>query len=168
MNAYALDRLAASLFVALLVAVSATGCAIVSRGNPNSKPLDPADAAKLTHDPADASNTTVQPTVTVSIKPEFGRRKSVTLPLEYGMTLQDVLQKTKVTRRFHNMEINVMRVTPQSNGQRVPLKAEYDTAHNRVGVLHDMALHPGDHIMIVETTTSSIEDALARLTGKRK
>ncbi len=169
MNAFAPHRLAGACLLASLLAMSSTGCAVFNRGNlMDSKPLDPDQAAALTQDPADNTNTTVQPTVTVSIKPEFGRRKSLTLPLEYGMTLQNAVADTKVTRRFRDMEINVMRVTPQSRGQRVPLQAEYDTVKNRVGILHDMTLHPGDHIVIVETSTSPIDDVIGRLTGRKR
>ena len=168
MNAFAPHRLASASLLVSLLAISSTGCTVLSRGNLNSKPLDADQAAALTQDPADNTNTTVQPTVTVSIKPEFGRCKTVTLPLDYGMTLQNALLETKVTRRFRDMDINVMRVTPQSRGQRVPLQADYDTVKNRVGILHDMTLHPGDHIMIVETSTSPIDDAISRFTGKRR
>ena len=141
----------------------------MSRGNVNSRPLEPGELAEYQQKLAtgEIEATPEQPSVKVSIKGKFSRTKKLTLPLEDGMTLQDVLTETKVTRRYRDMEINVMRVTPQSNGMAVPLQAEYDTVHNRVGVLHDMALYPGDHIMIVEEVSSPLDDMLGSVTGKR-
>ena len=164
-----LNRLALAALLGCFLVLSSTGCALTSRGNVNSRPLEPGELAeyhqKLTV--ADEAGTPEQPSVKVSIKSQFGRKKTLNLPLEQGMTLQNVLTETKVTRRFRDMEINVMRVTPLSNGVAVPLQAEYDPAGNRVGVLHDMTLYPGDHIMIVEDTTSPIDKALGSVLGQR-
>ena len=149
--------------------LSSTGCALTSRGNVNSRPLEPGELAEYRQKlaAADEASSPEQPTVKVSIKGRFGRKKTLNLPLEEGMTLQNVLTETRVTRRFRDMKINVMRVTPLSNGVAVPLQAEYDPVGNRVGVLHDMTLYPGDHVMIVEETKSSLEEALGGLLGKR-
>ena len=142
----------------------------MSRGNVNSRPLKPGELAEYHQQLAeeDAAPAADQPTIRVSTKGQFSRRKTVELPLEEGMTLQDVLTETKVTRRFRDMEINVMRVTPLSKGVAVPLQAEYDPAKNRVGVLHDMTMYPGDHVMIVEDTTSPLEQALGGVLGQRR
>ena len=158
----------ASLFAFALIA-SSTGCALMSRGNVNSRPLEPDELAEYQQRLAKNEEAALldEPSVKVSIKGQFSRKKTLTLPLKHGMTLQDVLTETKVTRRFRDMEINVMRVTPLSNGVAVPLQAEYDTAGNRVGVLHDMTLHPGDHVMIVEDTTSPLDQALGSFLGQR-
>lgn len=105
------------------------------------------------------------PTVAMSIQAEGGKPKLKTLPLEEGMTIQTALEKTNLTRRFRNMEIKVLRVTPQSNGQPVPLQVQYDPAKNSVDILHDMALHPGDKIIVVEDSSNPLNKTLARFTG---
>jgi len=164
MNAPHITRLTAALLLASFLLFFSSGCALLGRGNINSRPLKPGEIAELRATPAEAEASAA--TVKVSIKSEFGRRKSEELPLEQGMTLQDVLVETGVTRRFRDMKINVMRITPQSKGQPVPLQAEYDPTRNCVGVLHDMTLYPGDHVMIVEDLSTPFDEMLGRLTGK--
>ena len=163
------QRLAVSLLFAVALAASSTGCSLMSRGNVNSRPLEPGELADFQQRAVEEE--TVNPneqTIKVSIKGQFSRKKTIELPLEHGMTLQNVLTETKVTRRFRDMDINVMRVTPHSKGAAVPLQAEYDSARNRVGVLHDMTLYPGDHIMIVENTKSPLEEALGGFMNQRR
>ena len=162
-----IQRLTSLGLLALAVVISASGCTMLGRGNLNSKPLTPEELAETGHAPIEMPGAG-EPTVKVSIKSQFGRKTSEEMPLEYGMTLQDVLAATKVTRRFGDMKINVMRVTPQSKGQLVPLQARYDTSKNRVGILHDMTLHPGDHIMIVEVIKSPLEHVLEGIQRKPK
>ena len=158
-------RLASAIVFPALLVVSSVGCTVFRPApNVNSQPLDPETAAKLSMSTGEGQ-TQEEPQITVAIKPEFGRRKNVTLPLEEGMALQDVLQRTRVTRRFRDMKLTVMRVTPQSNGVRVPLQAEYDSAKNRVGILHDMTLYPGDHIVIIEENRTRDDEALGSLFG---
>ena len=101
----------------------------------------------------------------MSIRPETSRAKRISLPFEPGMTVQNAVDAAKLPRQFKKMKINVMRVTPQSNGQRVPLRAEYDAVARRVSILHDMTLHPGDHIMVEEDTSSQVSQLLGSLSG---
>ena len=101
----------------------------------------------------------------MSIRPEDRKPETVVIPLEPGMSVQTVLEDRRLTRRFKNMKINVMRITPESGGQRVPLKAEYDTVENRVGILHDFALYPGDHVVVEEDNTRPIDQFVARFGG---
>ena len=142
----------------------------MSRGNVNSRPMEPGELAEYQQQLASEEeiSSPEQPSVKVSIKGQLTRTKTLDLPMEQGMTLQNVLTETKVTRRFRDMDINVMRVTPHSNGVAVPLQAEYDSVRNRVGVLHDMTLYPGDHVMIVEVTKSPLEEALGGVLGPRR
>lgn len=89
--------------------------------------------------------------VTIAVNSQYGGGEKLTLPLVPGMTVQQALEQADLPRRFkRGMQINVMRVTPYSNGRPVPLKAKYDTVKKRVDVLHDMVLHPGDHVVIAE------------------
>ena len=155
-------RLTLAILFGCTLVLSSTGCTLMSRGNVNSRPLEPGELAEYQQrqQEAEADAAPDGPMIKVSTKGQFSRRKTETLPLEPGMTLQDVLEETRVTRRFRHMEINVMRVTPHSNGMAVPLQAEYDSVKNRVGVLHDMALYPGDHVMIVEEVKSPFDELI--------
>ena len=76
------------------------------------------------------------------------------------MTVQHVLKGAKLTRRFRDMDIKVMRVTPQSGGRPVPLNVEYDRAKNRVPVLYDMVLLPGDQVVVVENNNTALDNAI--------
>jgi hypothetical protein len=122
--------------------------------------------APATHLPADVSGeAAAAPTVDITLKPKIGRPKQKTLPLTPGMSVQDALAQTSAIRKFTDMEIKVYRVTPLSKGVPVPLQAQYDPAKNRVPPLHDMALHAGDKILVVENDNSQIDLLIQKVTG---
>lgn len=107
-------------------------------------------------------------TVQVVLKSTSGKTKQTTLPLTAGMSVQTALEQTGAIRKFTDMDIKVYRITPQSKGAVVPLQAEYDPAKNRVPILHDMALHPGDKVLVSENENSQIDLMIGKLTGHGK
>jgi hypothetical protein len=106
-----------------------------------------------------------QDTVQVVLKSTRGKTKKSELQLTEGMSVQTALEKTGAIRKFTDMDIKVYRVTPLSKGAVVPLQAEYDPSKNRVPILNDMALHPGDMVLVEEKDVSQLELAIAALTG---
>jgi hypothetical protein len=104
-------------------------------------------------------------TVQVTLKPKDGKPKQKTLPFTPGMSVQSALEQTAATRKFTDMEIKVYRVTPYSKGMPVPLQSDYDPSKNRVPILNDMSLHPGDMVLIEENDNSQLDLMLAKLTG---
>jgi len=144
--------------LSLLAAVSFSGCTSMIGGL-----LPHHDDALKVAAAGDAAESLG--TVQVVLKTENDKTKQYTLPLTPQMSLQNALEQTGAIRKFKDMEIKVYRVTPQSKGQVVPLQAEYDAAKNCVPVLHDMALHDGDKVLLQEVDESQIELMLQRLTG---
>lgn len=106
-----------------------------------------------------------QATVQVVLKTKHDKTKQYTLPLTEQMSLQNALEQTGAIRKFKDMDIKVYRVTPQSKGQVVPMQAEYDPAKNCVPVLHDMALHADDKVLLQEVDQSQMDLLLQKLTG---
>ncbi len=151
MNVHLSRRFAPLAALVLLIATTSVGCATL--------PTDGGLFGGKDQQPYTG------PTVAMAIQAAGRKPKVKTLPLEPGMTIQTALEKTNLTRRFQNMEIKVLRVTPQSNGQPVPLQVQYDPVKNAVDILHDMALHPDDKIIVTEDTSNPLDKTLARFTS---
>ena len=151
-------RLLAVCGLSLLAAVSFSGCtSLLGLSGIHHTPVNPATTAQ--------AEVAEQATVKVTLKSTSGKTKQSMLPLSAGMSVQSVVEKTGAARKFTDMEIKVYRVTPLSKGQPVPLQAEYDPAKNCVPILNDMALHPGDLVLIEENDNSQLDLMLAKLTG---
>jgi hypothetical protein len=173
-----MSRTIAVRFAALMLVASLTGCTATIGGygilNPApglvADPQQDPEQWNLKSDsgesePAAAAPPAAEPVVVLTVKPQWGRTKHYTLPLTQGMSVQTALESQRLPRRFRNMDINVVRVTPYSNGHRVPLRAEYDTVKNRVGILHDMLLLPGDHVLVEENNKTQFDEMLGGLLG---
>jgi hypothetical protein len=104
-------------------------------------------------------------TVLVTLKPKNGRIKQKTIPYTEGMSVQTALEQSGAIRKFTDMDIKVYRVTPLSKGQAVPLQSDYDPSKNRVPVLNDLALHPGDKVLLEENNNSQLDIMIANITG---
>lgn len=122
-----------------------------------------ADRPVEPHAPQDARADAGQ--ATVVIRPERGRAEQHIVTAAEGMTVQSLLDQYKLARRFNNMQIKVMRVTPYSKGQIVPLAAEYDPVKNQIGVLHDMTILPGDQVVIVEDNVRRVDMLMGAMLG---
>lgn len=165
MNAFTATRLAVLLSLAAFL--STFGCASLQPGRGALSRLavdhqteEDAGAEQPMHPSA-----VPQAGISMTIRPEVGRTEQLKLPLTPGMTVQSALEQAELPGKFKDMEIKVYRVTPLSQGQAVPLQAEYDHLHDRVGILHDMVLHPGDHIAVVEQNPRYLHDLMTTLTG---
>ena len=95
--------------------------------------------------------------ITVEIRPDRKKVEITSLTLEPGMTVQRSLEKAGVIKRFRKMDIHVMRM---AKGERQKLEAKYDHAHDSVNPLYDYAIHPGDHLVIIEDASTALDDML--------
>jgi hypothetical protein len=84
------------------------------------------------------------------------------MPLVGVKRVQEALEEVGATKRFRRMSVRVMRL---SKGQRQKLEVEYDHSERSVDPLYDYVLHPGDHLVVVEDTTTAFDDMLGSITG---
>ena len=77
--------------------------------------------------------------------------------LDSGMTVQQMLEKTKLVKKFRRMDIEVLRVT---GDERAKLDVKYDHTEAQVKPEYDYALYPGDHVIVQEVTKTALDDML--------
>ena len=114
-----------------------------------------------------AAETPVPPPLELEIRaagkdPELRR-----LPLQEGMCIQDALTETGLTKRFRRMDVKLVRTTEEGAAK---LDSKYDHKANQVESLYDYALHPGDRLIVIEDTSTMLDDLLNGLPsfGRRK
>jgi len=134
---------------ALVLLLGFCGCATA--------PLAEADVAQMTPDGANS------PMFTVEIKPESGSVQQFDRPLTGEVWLQDVVTQSGAPKRFRRMNIEVQRRS--ANGQWAKMKAEVDRRTKKITIETDYAIHPGDRIVIVQDTSTAIDDVLGPFLG---
>jgi hypothetical protein len=149
--------LRATVRIAMLLlplAAAASGCATL-HANPAA---DFADAPAM-EDPG------VEPapraaTLSLEVRAAGKQPEIRQIPLQGVTHVQDVLEQTNLTRRFRRMKVHVVRTI----GDRMAkLDANYEHQAGRIDPLYDYALHPGDHLVVVEDTSTVLDDMLNNL-----
>lgn len=90
-------------------------------------------------------------------QPEIGK-----MPLTGVTRVQEALEQIGATKRFRRMNIQVMRPV---RGERQKLEVKYDHSSRSVDPVYDYVLHPGDHLVVFEDTTTAFDDMLQSITG---
>ena len=137
-----------------------SGCAVIDTGN---------EALPL---PANADGTAAStPTITMEIRASGEKPEIKPFQLENGITVQQMLEKAKLVKKFRRMDIEILRVAAD---QRAKLVVKYDHSEAQVRPEYDYALYPGDHVIVQEVTKTafddmleSVADPLRRATGSR-
>jgi hypothetical protein len=89
--------------------------------------------------------------------------KRIRMSLDDATTVQAVLERTGLVKRFKNMEIELTR--KGTDGTPHKLEIHYDTKRNRVVSLFDYALHSNDLLVIKQDSSTSFDEMLKKLTG---
>lgn len=84
------------------------------------------------------------------------------LPMHGPLYVQDAIEQTEATKRFRRLEIELFRAAA---GQAHKMEVEYDRASKRVNPLFDYALHPGDRLVIIEDTRTTLDDIFDSIAG---
>jgi len=137
-----------------------SGCAVIDTGN---------EALTL---PANADGTAASaPAITMEIRASGKKPEIKPFQLEDGITVQQMLEKAKLVKKFRRMDIEILRVAAD---QRAKLVVKYDHTEAQVRPEYDYALYPGDHVIVQEVTKTafddmleSVADPLRRATGTR-
>jgi hypothetical protein len=148
-----------NLLAMLLSVTTMLGCSALQ--------LDPSSAALFTTQGTEVGagqQISAAPSVKLEIRaagksPEFRE-----IPLREGMCIQDALIETQLTRRFGRMNLELMRRNAQGLAK---MDSRYEHKRNRVNPMYDYALHPGDHLVVTEDTTTVLDDMLKGLTLMR-
>lgn len=141
-------------FVALLLAVQSIGCASMSL--PAGKLFGKAEAATPAAEPFGQC--------TVLMKPGFGKGTQSTLDISEDTTVQSVLERAGVQKKFKSMDIMIYR---DIEGAMVPLKmaVDYNVGKRSVVDSQNYRVLPGDKVLFSEKSNSAISKALKNVAG---
>ena len=140
--------------VASMLVLLLSGCAVMDTATDKGLPLL-GEGASAAPGPTTA--------VTMEIRPVGKKKPEMTqLQLDSGATVQQALEKAKLVKRFRRMNIEVMRVAGQ---QRAKLDVKYDHTKAQVNPLYDYALYPGDHLIVAEDPSTSLDDMFNSIAG---
>jgi hypothetical protein len=103
--------------------------------------------------------------ITIEVRPDGKRAEINQIPLNGAPRIQEVLEQTKLVKRFRRMDIVLMRV---GGDERHKLDSRYDHSKGWVNPLYDYQLHPGDHLVVTEDTSNVFDDVLGSLTPMKK
>jgi len=148
------NSLAALVFC---LAISAAGCSAIDSGDSGVMEL-PGKASVM-----DAQ--TPQPvgsSITVEMRQAGKEPEMRQMPLMGVLHVQEALEEVGAVKRFRRMDVRVMRL---ARDQRQKLEVRYDHRRRSVEPLYDYALHPGDHLVVMEDTTTAMDDMLQSVTG---
>jgi hypothetical protein len=84
------------------------------------------------------------------------------VPLQDPMFVQQALQASGVTKRFRGMNIQLIRVV---GDDRQKMDSKYDRGKGSVEPAYDYALRPGDHLIVTEDNTTSLDMMFRSLAG---
>jgi hypothetical protein len=144
------------------LAVSLAGCSAAQKEEPSGGNVV---TQWLTgEEPKTAESEPTGPTYTVEIRRPGYSTQFVRMPHEGETHLQDALEKSGAAKKLKRMELHVMRTPPQG-GMRQRMTADYDAAEKRVAWESDYALYPGDHVVVIEDTSSEFDDMINRFLG---
>jgi hypothetical protein len=77
-----------------------------------------------------------------------------------GMFIGDALDETGLTRRFRRMDLHLLRYNAHGLAK---MDSRYEHKLAKVHPRFDYALHPGDHLVVTEDTTTVLHDMLNSL-----
>ena len=109
-----------------------------------------------------------QASFTLEVHALNGKTKMHRLPLRGPTYAQQVLEQTKLTGKFRDMQIQMMR---GAGNDRHKMDMEYSPSKKKLNPLHDYLLRPGDHLIIMERSNSKLDqlmDSFANPLGRRK
>ena len=141
------SRRSFQIAIASLTMLGLSGCAMIDTAGDKSLPVPGGVAATATSGP----------TVTMEIRASGEKPEIKQFQLDSGSTVQQMLEKTKLVKKFRRMDIEVMRVT---GDERAKLDVKYDHTIAQVNPLYDYALYPGDHVIVREVNKTAIDDML--------
>jgi len=118
----------------------------------------PADEANAPEDIAAAQPASAE--LKLEIRAAGKKPKFQQFPLQQGMCIQDALEQSGLTRRFRRMDVKLVRSTAEGSAK---LDSKYDHKANRVDPLYDYALYNGDHLIVIEDTSTVLDDLVNAL-----
>jgi hypothetical protein len=99
---------------------------------------------------------------TVELRADSGKTAVVEQPISGELTVQQALEQSKALKRFKRMDIELYRPLPSGGWHKMTL--EFDRGSRTVPPEYDYAVLPGDRIVLIEDTSTFLDDILKQTT----
>jgi hypothetical protein len=133
-----------------------SGCAAIHSGNPLS-------LFALDHD--EKTPTESVGTCTVELRTRTRRPQTLDVPLSDQTRVQNVLDASRATSKFRNLDVFILRPTPQASEPMLKLGCRFDRKARRIALETDYAVLPGDRVVVREDTSVGVEKFVSMLLG---
>jgi len=147
------NRLPVFTLPILLLLVLGSGCTMFPAApTETTPPLPPTQAFNPQTPPPN------QPMILVEIQAPKKQSETKQIPLASAPTLQAAVDQVNATSKFKRFHIAVSRLPQHQGGEAQKLISQYDHQEKRIPFEYDYQLHPGDRIVIIEDSSSFVED----------
>ena len=102
--------------------------------------------------------------VDVIFQPDKGRPERLERSLTEPTTVQQMLVQSGGLKRYRRIEVEVSRLRPDGSG-RFTIPCEYDRQYRQINPENDVALMPGDRVIIKEDTSTVVDDIVRAAGG---
>ena len=93
------------------------------------------------------------------------RPQTVEVPLSEKTCVQDVLDASRATSKFRNLDVVVLRPTPKASEPLLKLACRFDRRKRRIGWESDYAVLPGDRVIVREDTSGGLDKIMTSMLG---
>jgi hypothetical protein len=119
----------------------------------------------LTLDQDETTPTEPAGTCTVELRTRTRRPQTLEVPLSDQTRVQDVLDASRATSKFRNLDVFILRPTPQASEPMLKLGCRFDHKARRIVLETDYAVLPGDRVVVREDTSVGVEKLVGMLLG---
>jgi hypothetical protein len=99
---------------------------------------------------------------TVEVQPEGGEPVAKEQPLVGHLTVQQALEHTRADKKFKKFKLELHRPLPDGRWHKLVVKYDRDQKH--VEPDFDYAIQSGDRLIVMQDTTTILDEALDALT----
>jgi hypothetical protein len=87
------------------------------------------------------------------------------VPISAETRVQDVLDASRATSKFRNLDVVIMRPTSHASEPMLKMPCRFDRHRRRIGWETDYAVLPDDRLIVREDTTSPLDRVMGSLLG---
>ncbi len=141
---------------AILLCAVCHGCTAVPK---------PSSLALLTSEKTESAPAPSAATCTVELRMNARRTKTVDVPLAEDTRVQDVLDASRATSEFRNLDVVILRPTPEASEPILKLACRFDHRKRQIGWESDYAILPGDRVMVREDPSGGFDKVMSSVLG---
>lgn len=103
------------------------------------------------------------PQCTIDVRAAGKSPQVGTVDIGEDATVQQVLDKSRVMKKFTRMKLELYRKLPSGDWHKMVV--EYDRSSKKVDAMHDYHVRPGDRLVVMEDTSDIFDDMMNSTLG---